>query len=171
MAEKKQEAVATDRSAKRTGGPKAAGTADTSKAPTTNGQTAARPASKSSAKSASGGTQAAARTKKPDLRKDLRDFASARPEGWGHEDWLAFLEDLQKRGHNVSDREAIGMALEKERLDLALGKVKGLNPQRRQSLVEKYGTLWGLRDADSDEIAASAQIPRDLVDRIKQGMS
>src|SRR5687768_16130568 len=66
-----------------------------------------------------------ARTKQPDLKKDLRDFASGRPQGWGHDDWLNFLESLKSRGHDVADREAIGVALERERLDLALSGVKG----------------------------------------------
>src|SRR5690606_33332913 len=53
---------------------------------------------------------------KLDLQKDLREFASARPSGWSHGDWLTFLEGLSERGHNVADRDAIGLALEKERL-------------------------------------------------------
>lgn len=104
---------------------------------------------------------------KGNLKKDLRDFASARPEGWNHDDWLGFLESLQNRGHNIQDREAIGLALEKERLDLALSGVKGMGPQRRSALIEKYGTLWKLRHADVSEIAASANLPQSLAESVK----
>lgn len=102
----------------------------------------------------------------PDLRKDLRDFASARPQGWDHNDWLQFLEALQERGHNINDRDLIGMALEKERLDLALSGVKGVGPRRRAALVERYGNLWSLRNANPEEIAAVAGVKRDLAEEI-----
>lgn len=112
-------------------------------------------------------TRAAARKKTPDLRKDLRDFAAGRPQGWGHDDWLKFLESLKSRGHNINDQEAIGLALERERLDVALGSIKGLGPQRRQALVDRYGTLWALRGADASEIARSGNLPADLAQRVK----
>ena len=101
------------------------------------------------------------------LRKDLRDFAAARPQGWSHDDWLNFLESLKDRGHDIRDRDAIGIALEKERLDLALSRTRGMGPQRRQSLVERYGSIWSLRNADVDEIAATARIPRNLAESVK----
>lgn len=107
----------------------------------------------------------------PDLRKQLREFASARPAGWSHEDWLRFLEDLQERGHNIRDREAIGVALEKERLDLALGGVRGVGPQRRKALIERYGTVWNVRNADPAEIAAAAAMPVSLAEEVKTRMS
>jgi hypothetical protein len=107
------------------------------------------------------------RSKGPDLQRDLRDFASARPEGWGHDDWLNFLEALKSRGHDIHDREAVGIALEKERLDLVLAGTKGMGPQRRRALVERYGTLWNLRNADVEEIASEAKIPRSLAEQIK----
>jgi hypothetical protein len=106
-------------------------------------------------------------TRRPDLRKDLRDFASGRPQGWEHEDWLNFLESLQNRGHDIRDREAIGVALEKERLDLALSGVKGIGPQKRAALIEAYGTLWALRKADASEIAAAGGLTSSLAERIK----
>jgi hypothetical protein len=101
------------------------------------------------------------------LRKDLRDFAAARPQGWSHDDWLVFLEGLKSRGYDVADRDAIGLALEKERLDLTLSKTKGIGPQRRQTLVDRYGTLWNLRNADATEIASTARIPRTLAESLK----
>jgi hypothetical protein len=106
----------------------------------------------------------------PDLRRDLREFASARPSGWEHEDWLNFLETLQQRGHNVNDRDMIGRALERERLDLALSGVKGVGPQRRQALIEAFGTVWNVRNAEVERIAEVAKVPRTLAEQIKAGM-
>jgi hypothetical protein len=103
----------------------------------------------------------------PDLRKDLRDFASGRPQGWEHDDWLNFLEALQGRGHDIKDREAIGTALEKERLDLALTAVKGIGPQKRAALIERFGNVWTLRRAEADEIAKVGGLTPALIERIK----
>ncbi|MEX2583531.1 MAG: helix-hairpin-helix domain-containing protein [Gemmatimonadota bacterium] len=122
---------------------------------------------KKTARAAAAGAKKSSGAKNPDLRKDLRDFASGRPTGWGHEDWLNFLESLRSRGHNVNDRDAIGLALERERLDLALNGVAGVGPQRRKSLVEKYDNVWTLRSADAGEIAKTAGIKRDLAEKIK----
>lgn len=113
---------------------------------------------------------AAPRTRKPNLKKDLREFASARPQGWGHDDWIAFLEDLQRRGHDVRDRDAIGLALEKERLDLALSSVKGVTAPKRKALVERYGNAWNLRNAPADDVAAVAGIDREAADRLKSAL-
>jgi len=103
----------------------------------------------------------------PDLRKDLRDFASARPQGWGHEDWLRFLEDLRDRGHNIEDREAIGVALERERLDLALSRFEELEEEGRSVLVERFQTLWSFRSGDVEAISSIAGIPREVADRLR----
>lgn len=111
--------------------------------------------------------RAAARSKQPNLKKDLRDFASARPQGWNHQDWLEFLENLEARGHNISDRELIGSALEKERLLLVLAGIKGIGPQKRQALAEHYGNIWHLRDADLDEIVRVGNVLRKDAERIK----
>jgi hypothetical protein len=110
------------------------------------------------------------RAKKPDLKKDLREFASARPQGWDHQDWINFLEALQSRGHDVHDRDSIGLALEKERLDLALSGIKGVPAQKRKGLVERFGTTWKLRNAEVDEIAA-AGVDRAVAERIKADLS
>ena len=50
------------------------------------------------------------------LHDEIRDFASARPGGWDHDDWLTFLEHLRDRGHDTSDAAEIGSLLERERL-------------------------------------------------------
>jgi hypothetical protein len=108
-----------------------------------------------------------ARRTGPDLRQDLREFATARPQGWGHEDWLRFLEGLRDRGHNIEDREAIGIALERERLDLALSRFDELPEEGRSTLVERFQTLWSFRNADVDAISSIAGIPREVADRVR----
>jgi hypothetical protein len=113
-------------------------------------------------------TKKAAPTRSPDLRKDLRDFASARPEGWNHEDWQSFLEHLRTRGHDTSNADAIGLSLERERLAMALERVDGVGPQRVRALADRFVTLWSFRNADVEEIAATANIRRDLAERIKE---
>lgn len=100
------------------------------------------------------------------LQADLRAFALARPAGWGHEDWVGFLSELGTRGHDVSDTEGIGARLEQERLAVVLGSVAGLGPKRVQSLVDRFHTLWSLRHAGVDEIAAVPGMTRSLANRV-----
>lgn len=101
-----------------------------------------------------------------DLQRDLRDFAKGRPQGWNHEEWLSFLEQLKERGHNINDREAIGSLLERERINLLLEKIPGLGPQRIRTLTEKFGSVWSLRDADAGQLATEAKLPRDVAQRV-----
>lgn len=107
---------------------------------------------------------------KTDLRRDLRDFASGRPEGWNHEDWMGFLEHLQSRGHNVNDRDQIGAALERERLSLALEQVQGMGPARVNSIAERYGNIWSLRNTSVDDLARDADIPHPLAERVLESV-
>lgn len=65
----------------------------------------------------------------------------------------------------------MGLLLEKERLNLALEPVHGLGPQRRGALVNRYATVWNLRNADVDEIARVAKISRGLAEQAKQAVS
>src|SRR5687768_8777808 len=64
-----------------------------------------------------------------DLKSELRLFASARPGGWDHDDWMTFLDQLSSRGHDTSDPSDIGRQLERERLAVVLGQVRGLGPK------------------------------------------
>lgn len=102
----------------------------------------------------------------PDLKKDLRDFAGARPDGWSHEDWLRFLDDLQARGHNINDRDAIGSMLERERLALALERIPGVGPQRVRSIADRYGYLWRLRETDADQLSREADVPKSVAEKV-----
>jgi hypothetical protein len=116
--------------------------------------------------------QTAARRKKEkevdQLQADLRAFAQARPGGWNHEDWVVFLADLSARGHDVSDSAGIGSRLEHERLSVVLSGVQGLGPRRVQSLADRFRTLYGLRHAGADEIAAVAGMTRPLAQRVAE---
>jgi len=100
------------------------------------------------------------------LQADLRAFATARPGGWNHEDWIAFLAHLGERGHDVSDPEGIGSRLEQERLAVVLGGIGGLGPKRVQSLVERFHTLWSMRHAGADEVAAVPGMTRPVAQRL-----
>lgn len=103
-----------------------------------------------------------------DLLRDLRDWAAPRLSGWTHVDWTGLLDNLRGRGHDVSDTESVGRALERERLRLVLEGVEGLGPRRADTLVERYGTLWSVRQVSAEEIAASTGISRTLADRVVQ---
>lgn len=116
-------------------------------------------------------TAAKPRSNRPDITSELRDFAAARPQGWNHEDWQTFLGFLGERGHDTSNADAIGLALERERLALALSQVEGVGPRRLQALVDRFVTIWSLRNAEVEEIAATAKIRRDLAERIKASVS
>lgn len=135
---------------------------------------AAKPATKKPAKApakkgAKGGF--VYKPKGPDLRADLRAFVQARPSGWGHDDWITFLDHLRERGHDTSDAEAIGLALERERLAATLERVQGMGPRRVQAVVERYDTLYSACRADVDELAALPGMNRSLAEKVRQALA
>jgi hypothetical protein len=107
----------------------------------------------------------------PDLQEDLRAFITARPGGWGHDDWLAFLDHLRERGHDTSDPEALGIALERERLASILERVQGMGPKRVSSVVDRYETVWSCARADVDEIAGLPGMNRALAEKVRQALN
>lgn len=134
----------------------------------------ARPAKPArSAKPAMSPGAAAADAKRAtlDLRADLRAFAAGRPQGWDHKDWLAFLEHLRERGHETSDADAIGKALERERLAVVLETVQGMGPRRVDALVERFQTLWSLRHAPVDAIASTPGMNLSLAEKVRQALA
>jgi hypothetical protein len=169
------EGVQGGAAAKKTGSPSKTASAQKS-APAKGASAAPKSAQKSApVKRAGGGTTgesgrgARAKTASrggPDLRADARGFVSGRPQGWNHDEWLGFLEDLRQRGHNVEDRDAIGSLLERERLGVMLEKVPGIGAQRVRSIADHYGNVWRLKDASADELSRDAKIPRPLAERI-----
>lgn len=108
--------------------------------------------------------------KGPDLREDLRAFVQARPGGWGHEDWLAFLGHLGERGHDTTDPDAVGLLLERERLWAVLERVQGMGPRRIQAVVDRYETIWSAHQADVDELATLSGMNRSLAEKVRQAL-
>jgi hypothetical protein len=159
--------------AKKTGSASKTASAQKS-APAAEGGSAQKSAAKGAPKSAqkgatakrAGGGGARKSGGSPDLRTEARGFVSGRPQGWNHDEWLGFLDDLRGRGHNVEDRDAIGSLLERERLAVTLEKVPGLGAQRVKSISERYGNVWRLKDASVDDLTRDTKIPRPLAERI-----
>jgi hypothetical protein len=112
----------------------------------------------------------AAKSQGPDLRADLRAFAAARPEGWGHEDWLSFLDHLKTRGHETGDDAQIGALLERERLGVLLERIPGMGPRRVQAVVERFETAYSTARSDVDELAAVPGMNRALAEKVRQAL-
>lgn len=106
------------------------------------------------------------------MQERLRAFVDSHPGGWDHDAWLGLLTDLSGSGHDIDDTEAIGRALERERVRAVLegAGVKGLGPKRRDALIEHFGSLWALRHASADEIAEVPRVHRDLAEAIVEAI-
>jgi hypothetical protein len=102
------------------------------------------------------------------MEQHIRAFVEAHPEGWGHEEWLGLLADLEAAGVDVSNPDAIGYELENERLAAELKRqgVQGLGPKRIEAVVDRFGTLWNLQHADAEEVAEIKTIPGALAERV-----
>jgi hypothetical protein len=105
---------------------------------------------------------------KDPLAAEISRFSSEHPEGWDHEDWLGFLHHLSGSGIEVSDADAIGSALEHERLSQVLGRmeIKGLGAKRIGGLATHFGTIWNLQSASPEEVAKAPGISQALVEQI-----
>jgi excinuclease UvrABC nuclease subunit len=88
-------------------------------------------------------------------------------QGWGHDDWLHLLDHLRARGHELHDLDAVGAMLERERLILRLKRIDGMGPRRINALSDRYASVWDLIQADADDLARSARIPRALAERVR----
>jgi hypothetical protein len=135
---------------------------------------AAKPGKKGDGKTKKPGSLGAAgferRPKGPDLREDLRSFVTAQPAGWGHDDWMAFLDHLRERGHDTTDPDAIGLLLERERLAALLERVPGMGPRRIDAVVGRYDTIWSAHHADVDALAALPNMTRALAEKVRQAL-
>jgi hypothetical protein len=132
---------------------------------------AAKKPAKAPAKDAKGAKRGFVfKPKGPDLRADLRAFIQAQPGGWGHDDWIAFLDHLRERGHDTTDSGVIGMALERERLAASLERIQGMGPRRVQTVVERYDTLYSASRADVDALAALPGMNRALAEKVRQAL-
>ncbi|MFH1766018.1 MAG: helix-hairpin-helix domain-containing protein [Gemmatimonadota bacterium] len=103
-----------------------------------------------------------------DLLLELRRFAQDHPQGWAHDEWLGLLNDLGNAGHDLSDCDSVGLALEGERLSQTLQRmeVKGLGPKRIHAIVSHFGTLWNLMTATPEEVSLLPNVPRSLAGEI-----
>lgn len=142
--------------------------------------TSRKPAgTKAGSKTATGGRKGTAGAKatpgdqrsNPKLRSDLREFVQAHPGGWGHNEWIGLVNLLRERGHDTSDTDAIGMALERERLTLVLERVPGLGPSRVNAIADKYPRIWNVMQAGAEELATAAQLPKTVAQKVKDALS
>ena len=105
------------------------------------------------------------------LGGELRRFIAEHPQGWGHGEWLGLLDRLRTHGHNAEDTDEIGRRLERERLTVTLERVRGLGPQRVRTLVDRYQTLWNLRQADLEEVTRAGRLGRPLAERVREALN
>ena len=165
-----------------TGGAGGAGKAATGGARPKAGSAAASARGKANGKSKADGTAAGAarktaagagargRSGEGKLEKDLREFVQAHPGGWGHNEWIGLVNLLRDRGHDTSDTDAIGMALERERLKLVLERVPGLGPQRVNTIADRYPRLWNLMQANAEEIATVTNLPKAVAEKVRDAV-
>lgn len=102
------------------------------------------------------------------MEKHLRAFIEAHPDGWGHDAWIGLLSELDSEGYDVGDPDAIGRELERERLawELRRRNVPGLGPKRIGAVVDRFGSLWSLRQAEAEEIAEIKTIHGKLAEKV-----
>lgn len=90
------------------------------------------------------------------LDTELKDFVGGHIHGWGHDDWDRLLHGLAAEGHDVSDRDFVGLRLERAHILATLERLelKGVGAKRRERLADHFPTLWKLRHASVEELAA-----------------
>lgn len=104
----------------------------------------------------------------PDLANDPDPFVANEPAGLRYGEWLSLSHHLY--GQGADDADPVDRWLERERLTTVLEQVRGVGPQRIAAIVDQYGTLRSLRQADVEDLARSAKIPRSLAERIKSAV-
>lgn len=106
------------------------------------------------------------------FRARLRDFVTGHEQGWNHHEWLELLCQLTDAGVDTTDPDAIGTALEHERVLVFLEglQVKGLGPKRREAVAARFGRVWDLRHATVDEIAAIPTFQQDLAEALYEAI-
>ena len=115
--------------------------------------------------------KASASQQKAERTAELRAFVAEHPDGWNHHEWTELLDRLRERGHETGDADSIGAELELERLSSSLAGLSGVGPRRVEALARHFGTLWALRHASPEEIAAVPGIPRALAERISSSVT
>lgn len=106
------------------------------------------------------------------LEQHLAAFLDAHPDGWSHAGWIALLESLEHAGLDVSDRNRIGMELEKARLQNMIERcgIRGMGPKRTAAIVDRFRTLWNLRHASVEDVAEIPTIHRALAERLLEAL-
>ena len=100
------------------------------------------------------------------LDSEVQRFVDEHPDGWSHEDWGYFLAQLSANQVDITDVDQVGARLEAERLRRVLltAGVDGLGPKRVDAIVEKFGSVWNLRQAHAEQVASIPTIPRRLAE-------
>lgn len=137
----------------------------------TRGDGAGARATRSGSGAATAQQGASDSTVSPALRKDLREFVQNHPGGWGHNEWIGLVNLLRDRGHDTSDTDRIGLALERERLTLVLERVPGLGARRVQAVADRYPRIWNVMQAGAEELAVAANLPKAVAKRIKDALT
>ena len=106
------------------------------------------------------------------MKQRLQAFVERHPEGWNHVEWLALLAELGQNGGETGDPAEVGLALERTRLEWELSRraVTGLGPKRREALVDRFETLWRLKQAQVEDVAGVPTIPRSLAEKVVQAI-
>jgi excinuclease ABC subunit C len=79
---------------------------------------------------------------------------------------LKLLERLRDEAH----RFALGYHLKtrrKQAVASVLDNIPGIGPKRKRALLKQFGGIQGIRDASTEELAATKGIPRDVAQKIK----
>lgn len=103
----------------------------------------------------------------------LKDFADLHIHGWGHEDWDGLVKELAADGHDVSDTGALGLRLERMHILTTLERLAlpGIGAKRRERVADHFPTLWRLRQADVEELAAIPTFHRALAETLHEGLA
>ena len=111
-------------------------------------------------------------SKTTSVSKVIRGFVDAHQEGWSHHEWLGLLHHLGETGHDISDPNGIGLALEQERIRAVLqgSGIKGLGPKRIEAVSTGYGDLHQLRSVDASHIAETTGIPLKLAQVLEKAL-
>jgi hypothetical protein len=101
------------------------------------------------------------------IADEARRFVASHPDGWNHEAWLGFLDNLREAGVDTSDPDAIGCQLERERLGQSLRGVNGLGQARIDALVSRHGSCWNVAQQSVEELEQSG-LSRQQAERVRR---
>ena len=107
-------------------------------------------------------------TEKSGVSKDIQAFVQQHMDGWNHDEWMGFIHHLGEAGHDVSDLDGIGLALEQERLRCTLKTwgIKGLGPKRIEAITHSYASLENMRGTDGPGIADRTGLPKQIANEV-----